>query len=212
MVGGSVDMPVRVAGPSGPATSPARMPADERRRQLVEIGWRLLQSRPIHEMALDEVAAEAGISRTLVFHYFPTKGDFYAAVVQSAGEHLLRPVVTPEGASPEERVRTLVEGFVRLVERNRSSYSALVRAAGGGDQRVVDLIGEIRDSLVPKWLAAAEWTDPTGRDALARLVVRGWLVGMEETVLAWDPRTVVREDLVDHLSRSLFAELQLTRR
>lgn len=170
-------------------------------------------------MALDEVAAEAGISRTLVFHYFPTKGDFYAAVVQSAGEHLLRPVVTPEGASADERVRTLVEGFVRLVERNRAAYSALVRAAGGGDQRVVDLIGEIRDSLVPKWLAAAEWpsepdsgsAEAPGRDALARLVVRGWLVGMEETVLAWDPRTVRREDLIDHLSRSLFAELNLTR-
>ena len=195
--------------PAGPTTPPARRPADERRRQLVEIGWRLLQSRPIHEMALDEVAAEAGISRTLVFHYFPTKGDFYAAVVQSAGEHLLRPVLTPEGASAEERVRTLVEGFVRLVERNRSSYTALVRAAGGGDQRVVDLIGEIRDSLVPKWLAAAEWTDD---DALARLVVRGWLVGMEETVLAWDPRSVRREQLVQHLTRSLFAELALTRR
>ena len=200
---------VRATEPSGSVAAPARLPADERRRQLVEIGWRLLQSRPIHEMALDEVATEAGISRTLLFHYFPTKGDFYAAVVQSAGEHLLRPVVTPEGASAEERVRTLVEGFVRLVERNRSSYTALVRAAGGGDQRVVDLIGEIRDSLVPKWLAAAEWTDD---DALARLVVRGWLVGMEETVLAWDPRTVRREQLVQHLTRSLFAELALTRR
>ena len=200
---------VHATEPLSSVAAPARLPADERRRQLVEIGWRLLQSRPIHEMALDEVAAEAGISRTLLFHYFPTKGDFYATVVQSAGEHLLRPVVTPEGASPEERVRTLVEGFVRLVERNRSSYTALVRAAGGGDQRVVDLIGEIRDSLVPKWLAAAEWTDD---DALARLVVRGWLVGMEETVLAWDPRTVRREQLVEHLTRSLFAELALTRR
>jgi len=159
-------------------------------------------------MALDEVAAEAGISRTLLFHYFPTKGDFYAAVVQSAGEHLLRPVVISESASPEQRVRTLVDGFVRLVERNRASYTALVRAAGGGDQRVVGLIGEIRDSLVPKWLAAAEWSDD---DPLARLVVRGWLVGMEETVLAWDARTVSRQVLVEHLTRSLFAELELTR-
>jgi AcrR family transcriptional regulator len=159
-------------------------------------------------MALDEVAAEAGISRTLLFHYFPTKGDFYAAVVQSAGEHLLRPVVISDSASPEQRVSTLVEGFVRLVERNRASYTALVRAAGGGDQRVVDLIGEIRDSLVPKWLAAAKWADD---DALARLVVRGWLVGMEETVLAWDSRTVRRDALINHLTRSLFAELELTR-
>jgi hypothetical protein len=35
---------------------------------------------------------------------------------------------------------------------------------------------------------------------------------MEETVLAWDPRTVRREQLVQHLTRSLFAELALTRR
>jgi AcrR family transcriptional regulator len=166
-----------------------------------------MQTRPIHELALDEVAAEAGISRTLVFHYFPTKGDFYAAVVQAAGERMLRPVRAPQAASPEERVRTLVEGFVRLVERNRAAYAALVRGAGGGDRRVVDLMGEIRDSLVPRWLGAAGWGDAT---ALTRLVVRGWLVGMEETVLAWDPDQVPREDLVDHLVASLFAELALS--
>ena len=189
------------------AAPPARMSREDRRRQLVEIGWQWLQTRPIHEMALEEFAAEAGISRTLLFHYFPTKGDFYAAVIQSAGEHLLRPVRVPEGASPVERVSTLVDGFVRLVERNRPAYAALVRGAGGGDQRVVGLIGEIRDSLVPKWLAAAEWSD---EDSLARLVVRGWLVGMEETVLAWNPNTVERSRLVRHLTRSLFAELELT--
>lgn len=184
------------------------MSADDRRHQLVEIGWQLLQTRPIHEMALDEVAVEAGISRSLVFHYFPTKGDFYAAVVQSAGERMLRPVRLPDGAGPQQRVRTLVDGFVRLVERNRPSYSALVRGAGGGDHRVVGLMGEIRDSLVPRWLDAAGWTHD---DALSRLVVRGWLVGMEETVLAWDPLTVDRQALVDHLTASLFAELALTR-
>ena len=60
---------------------------------------------------------------------------------------------------------------------------------------------------MPKWLAAAEWSD---EDSLARLVVRGWLVGMEETVLAWNPNTVERSRLVRHLTRSLFAELELT--
>jgi AcrR family transcriptional regulator len=184
------------------------MSREERRDQLVDIGWRLLQTRPIHEMALDEVAVEAGISRTLLFHYFPTKGDFYAAVIQSAGEHLLRPVRVPVDASAEECVQTLVDGFVRLVQRNRAAYAALVRGAGGGDQRVVGLIGEIRDSLVPKWLEAAQWPDD---DPLARLVVRGWLVGMEETVLAWNPDTVSSAQLVRHLTRSLLAELELTR-
>jgi len=184
----------------------SRMSGGDRRRQLVEIGWKLLQSRPIHEMALDEVAAEAGISRTLLFHYFPTKGDFYAAVVEAAGERMLKPVRVATDATPTERVRTLIDGFVRLVERNRIGYASLVRGAGGGDVRVVEAMARVRDALVPRWLAAA------GRDdagPLARLILRGWLVGMEETVLAWDPVTVDRTDLVDHLTTSLFAELDL---
>lgn len=182
------------------------MSAEARRAQLIEIGWGLLQARPIHEMALDEVAAEAGISRTLLFHYFPTKADFYVAVVSAAGERLLRPPRVPKGAAPPERVRSLVEGFVRLVERNRGSYTTLVRGAGGGDSRVVELIASTRDALVPRWLDAAGYPDA---GPLARLIVRGWLVGMEETVLAWDPSTVSREDLIDHLAASFIAELDL---
>lgn len=103
------------------------MSADARRAQLIEVGWELLQSRPIHELPLDEVAAAAGISRTLLFHYFPTKADFYFAVVSTMGERLLRPPRLPEGLGAVERIRTLVDGFVRLVERNRMSYTALVR-------------------------------------------------------------------------------------
>lgn len=182
------------------------MSGGDRRRQLVEIGWQLLQSRPIHEMALDEVATEAGISRTLLFHYFPTKGDFYAAVVEAAGARMLKPVHVCADATPHERVRVLIDGFVRLVERNRVGYTSLVRGAGGGDARVVDAMIRVRDSLVPRWLDAAGQRDAT---PLVQLVLRGWLVGMEETVLAWDDKTVRREQLVDHLTRSLFVEIDL---
>ena len=183
-----------------------RMSADARRAQLIDVGWQLLQSRPIHELPLDEVAAAAGISRTLLFHYFPTKADFYFAVVSSMGERLLHPPRLPEGASPAQRIRSLVEGFVRLVERNRLSYTALVRGAGGGDQRIVELIADTRDALVPRWLDAA---DSPAASSLTTLVVRGWLVGMEETVIAWDPQEVSREALIDHLTESFLAELQL---
>ena len=192
-----------VVSPPGLTT---RMSADARRAQLIEVGWELLQSRPIHELPLDDVASAAGISRTLLFHYFPTKADFYFAVVSTMGARLLHPPRLPEGAGAQERIRSLVDGFVRLVERNRLSYTALVRGAGGGDQRIVQLIADTRDALVPRWLDAADCPDTS---PLTRLIVRGWLVGMEETVLAWDPRSVSREALVDHLTASFLAELAL---
>ena len=45
---------------------------------------------PIQDLSLDAVAAEAGISRGLLFHYFPTKTDFYLACIAAAGRRILR--------------------------------------------------------------------------------------------------------------------------
>lgn len=184
----------------GPARS--RLPADDRRRQLVEIGVGLLSTRPIHELALDEVAAEAGISRSLLFHYFPTKSDYYVAVVRSAAERLLRPPREPAAATPQGRVRAMVVGYLRLVSRSRDAYVALVRGAAGADPRVLAVLDELRDALVRRWLVATEQPDSS---ALTRLLLRGWLAGLEEVALAWDPDEVDLDTLADALVRSFDA-------
>src|SRR5580765_1549445 len=97
--------------------SVARLSPDERRRQLVGIGLRMLVDRPIQDLPLDDVAREAGISRGLLFHYFPTKTDYYEAVVAAARRRVLRNVSPDEGVAPEVAVRQLVERFFAQVER-----------------------------------------------------------------------------------------------
>ena len=67
-----------------------RLSADDRRRQLVGIGLSRIVDTPIQDLSLDAVAAEAGISRGLLFHYFPTKTDFYLACIAAAGRRILR--------------------------------------------------------------------------------------------------------------------------
>ena len=67
-----------------------RLSADDRRRQLVGIGLAKIVETPIQDLSLDDVAAEAGISRGLLFHYFPTKTDFYLACIAAAGRRMLR--------------------------------------------------------------------------------------------------------------------------
>ena len=49
-----------------------RLSAPQRRQQLVDLGTDLLVSRPLDELTVQRVANAAGVSRTLVFHYFPT--------------------------------------------------------------------------------------------------------------------------------------------
>ena len=45
------------------ASTRVRMTPEDRRRQLVGIGLRKFVERPVQELSLDEVAAEAGVSR-----------------------------------------------------------------------------------------------------------------------------------------------------
>jgi AcrR family transcriptional regulator len=197
----SAAAPADVAVPTSAGAARARMSADDRRAQLVAVGLDLLATRPIHEMAVDEVAAEAGISRTLLFHYFPTKSDYYAAVVQAAAEKVLRPDLEPVGDTPHERVRGMVAGFLRAVERRRDQYVALVRGASGGDPKVLELVDAIRASLVPRWLAAAEVADA---DARTVLMVRGFLASLEEVALVWDRVSVPHDEVVDGLVAAFF--------
>ncbi|WP_327115912.1 TetR/AcrR family transcriptional regulator [Nocardia sp. NBC_01730] len=181
----------------------ARLSKEDRRRQLIGIGLRLLVTRPIHEMAIDEVAAEAGISRGLLFHYFPTKRDYYIAVVRAAGNRLLKHAQAPEAGDSRERVWGIAEGFVGFVRRRRESYVALERAAAGGDDRVLQVFADVRDTLVDRVLDAAGERDAT---ALVRLAVRGWLAMAEEMALeAADDVTMDRlvELVVDNLDYAI---------
>ncbi len=195
---------VSSVAPDSLKSSGGRMSADDRRTQLVAIGLDLLKTRPIHDLALDEVAAQAGISRTLLFHYFPSKREFYAEVIRTAGQSLVRaPAFADADDTPERKVRRLIEGFLNFVEQSRDGYRSLIRNGSGGDPEVMELIDGIRTQLVPRWLDAAGLTDTPP----VRLAVRGWLACLEEIALSWDPQQVSRDELVDLLTASFFAQV-----
>lgn len=180
---------------SASGTARIRLSSEDRRRQLVGIGLRLLVTRPIHELAIDEVAAEAGISRGLLFHYFPTKRDYYIAVVRSAGDRMLGHTEVLDDGSPRSREHAVTEGFVSFIRRRRANYVALVRAASGGDDRVMEVYQDVRATLVDRVLGAMGRVDA---DEMTRLAVRGWLAMAEEMAIEAG-EDIETEALVDYL-------------
>jgi AcrR family transcriptional regulator len=193
-----------------------RRSGDDRRRQLIGIGLRLLTEKPVHEMSLDEVATEAGISRSLLFHYFPTKRDFYAAVVRAACRRILRSVDEARDRDPRP-VHGVVDGLLSFIERRREPYVAFVRGAAGGDAWVLEVYEEMRTALVDRTLAAlaaaggeADGAAFRSADPLLRMAVRGWLALAEEMSLEWAlDRRLDREQLVDLLVAALHGVVRL---
>ncbi|HEY3509897.1 MAG TPA: TetR/AcrR family transcriptional regulator, partial [Kribbella sp.] len=129
-----------------------RLTADDRKKQLVKIGLMMLRTKPIHELSIDEIASAAGISRGLLFHYFPSKRDYYVAVISAAGRRLLRVTKPDDSLAPEQQLREMLTQFVAFIERRRAAYISFVRGAAGGDDFAVEVYDATRASLTKRIL------------------------------------------------------------
>lgn len=68
-------------------TAPAkrtRLATDARREQLLEVGASVFARHPYESVAITDIARLAGVSRGLLYHYFPGKRDFAVAITQHA--------------------------------------------------------------------------------------------------------------------------------
>ena len=67
-----------------------RLDVDERRRQLLELGAELFARHAYDELSMAQIAREAGISKALLYHYFPSKQAYFAATLEQAAAELAR--------------------------------------------------------------------------------------------------------------------------
>src|SRR5437868_3623605 len=66
-----------------------RMTGKERRQQLLDIGRRLFAERGFEGTSIEEIAAQAGVSKPVVYEHFGGKEGLYAVVVDREVERLL---------------------------------------------------------------------------------------------------------------------------
>lgn len=194
--------------PDGTRSARRRLSADERRRQLVAIGLAKIVETPIQDLSLDEVAAEAGISRGLLFHYFPTKAAYHDAVIGAAVRRVLRNIAPDAESTPDEALTQFVERYFAQIERRRDFYLALVFGSGalalGGDR-----VESLRSAIAIQ-LAERLRLEPAALD-----VLHAWTAYVEDRALQWtaEPageRSRLLADEVAHCTAALRALLSLT--
>lgn len=200
-------VPTAAPGSGGTAAPRKRLSAQERRRQLIGIGLAKIVETPIQDLSMDQVAAEAGISRGLLFHYFATKTDYYLACVQAAGRRILRNVAAPDGLTGRDEVAATVRAMVEQIARRRTFYLALVHGHGMGDARVSEVFGTVRATLADRVAEALSVPAP------ARPVVHAWWAYVEDRALDWSAPGAGEghdvEALVEHCVAALEALLAL---
>lgn len=202
----SGEVPARtVSGDGGaPRSTPRRLGAAERRAQLVAAGLALARSGPLDTVTADTVAQSIGVSKALVFHYFPTNRDLQVAVMRGASDELLAAVELEPTGDPYTRLRSGLESFVTSISQYPSVARSVVRSAGS-DPQMVEVFEELRVAIVDL-IAETLGTAPLLPGM--RLAVRGWIAMAEEMILSWtDDPVIGREQLVSYLHTAAFALL-----
>ncbi|WP_040837621.1 TetR/AcrR family transcriptional regulator [Nocardia brevicatena] len=181
-----------------------RLSPEERRAQLIGLGIEMLGERAIEDISISEIAAQAGISRGLLFHYFPTKQDYQFAVLQQAATGLLERIAPDPELSAFDMLRDSVGRYVNYADENRTTYLALLRGPSGMNPELSGMIDETRNAIVRLVLDVAPLADGDKADPRLALAVRGWIAFTEEITLSWlREESIARAELIDLLVESL---------
>src|SRR6201992_2624694 len=91
-----------------------RLDVDERRRQLLERGAELFTSHRYDELSMSRIAKEVGISKSLLYHYFPSKQAFFEATLSAWAEELRLRTEPDPGLPPLEQLTGSLAGLLSL--------------------------------------------------------------------------------------------------
>ncbi|MFJ4790529.1 TetR/AcrR family transcriptional regulator [Streptomyces sp. NPDC088794] len=171
-----------------------RMGVEERRQQLIGVALELFSQRSPDDVSIDEIASAAGISRPLVYHYFPGKLSLYEAALKRASEDLAARFAEPQEGPLGNRLLRVMRRFFDFVDDHGPGFSALMRGGPAvGSSATNALVDSVRQSAYEQILSHLGVEEPPAR---LELVVRSWISLAESTALIWlDGRRIPRGEL-----------------
>jgi AcrR family transcriptional regulator len=184
-------------------TKRVRLSPVARRAQLIALGVEMLARRTLDELSVEEIAAQAGISRGLLFHYFSSKQEFHVEVARAAAQQLLDRTAPDPALPPAEALRNALVAYIDYVEENPDNYKSLVRGAASGAPEMRHIFDDTRSQLGKRIIAVVGELG-LALGPRAEIAVYGWVAFCEEVVIRWlDSREFDREHLVTLLGNAL---------
>lgn len=155
-----------------------RLPADQRRRQLLDVARDVFASQGFHATSMDEIAIAAGVTKPVLYQHFPSKRSLYVELLHDVGEQLLNELGKATGQVSTGRAR-VEEGFAayfRFVSTNKSAFRLLFGASVRNDQEFALVADRTITAVAETISALIEIPGPREQ----RMVLAHALVGMAE--------------------------------
>nr|WP_142120639.1 TetR/AcrR family transcriptional regulator [Rarobacter faecitabidus] len=105
------------------------MSAQERREQLLDVSRRLFAAKGFEGTSVEEIAAQSGVSKPIVYEHFGGKEGMYAVVVDRETRALTDALsgALAKGGHPKLLVERTALALLGYIEENEDGFRILVR-------------------------------------------------------------------------------------
>lgn len=183
------------------------MRPEERRDELLDVGAGFFAAQPYDEVLMEDIAARAGVSRALLYKYFASKRELFAAIYRRAADRLLDSAQLPPDLPLADAVAAGLDAHIDYFAAHRHTVLAANRTLAG-DPLIQAIIDDELAVLRIRLLDAAGFTGRT-RD-VASAVLRAWLVFVREMCVEWlEGEKIERHEVRAACLRTLSAALDL---
>jgi AcrR family transcriptional regulator len=178
-----------------------RMTGKERREQLLDIGRRLFAERGLDGTSIEEIAAQADVSKPVVYEHFGGKEGLYAVVVDREVERFVAMATSLLGGENSmEKYEVAAVGLLRYIQDNSDGFRILVRDSNpsSGSGTFASLISDIASQVE---YILGDLFEERGYDAKLTSMYAQMLVGMVAFAGQWwlDARKPELEEVAAHL-------------
>jgi AcrR family transcriptional regulator len=189
----------------GPVTTPAgiRLPAAERRAQLLEVACRLFANDGYTGASMEAIAEAAGVTKPVLYQHFPSKHALYTDLLTI---ELGRLEMAFEDAieHAEDNAARLRQGFgayVDFVAVHEDAFRVLFTSSLGREDAFRERVARFRDWIAGRITAIIQ--AEAGLPETRARALAAAMVGMAEGAATWwlaESRPLPAADLADELA------------
>jgi AcrR family transcriptional regulator len=132
-----------------------RLPRAVREQQMLDAAVQIFSVNGYHETSMDAIAAEAQISKPMLYLYYGSKEELFGACLDRELSRFVEEVRKEIDFkhSPKDLLRNAVLAFLNYIDANRASWMVLYNQATSsqafahtvreGRERIIDLVGRL---------------------------------------------------------------------
>ncbi|MFZ4517772.1 MAG: TetR/AcrR family transcriptional regulator [Microthrixaceae bacterium] len=178
-----------------------RLPAAERRTQLLATAETVFADKGYHATSMNDVAEAAGVTKPVLYQHFSSKRELFVELLGEIGQELQETIAkaTADAAGPRQQIENGFRAYFGFVGARTAAFRVLFGSGARRDPEFASFARTVEDSIAR---TIAELIVVDGRPVPNRLVLAHGIVGMTEATsrywLAHD-----REPDIDTLAQQL---------